>query len=119
MKKILIANFLVLLAATTSFAASSAAIVWADAGKSVVAGKTDASTEAKPIGKLSTGVSLAFKTDTTGYAIITQHKNGVKAFGTSNDSTAIYQETVTKAATTGAPGTANSADFVTGSWTTM
>lgn len=118
MKRLILASLLVVLTASTSFAAASGAIVWADAGKSVVGGNDAAATEAKPIGKLSTGVGLAWQTATTGYAIITQHRSGVKAFATSHDSTAIYTKTVVKEATTAAPATANSNDFATG-WTTM
>lgn len=120
MKRILLASLLVIVAATSSFAAASSDIDFANAGKSVVAGKTadSASTEALPIGKTSTGVALAFVTETAGYAIITQHKLGVKAFGTSADSTAIYSKTVEKAAETAAPDSADSAEFLT-DWTSM
>lgn len=119
MKRILIAGLLVLVAATSSFAVTSSAIVWANAGKSVVGGSDANATAARPIGKLSTGVAMAFSTATTGYALITQHQSGVKAFGTSHDSTAVYQMPVTKAATTAAPNSPDSADFITGSWTSM
>ncbi|MSM38207.1 MAG: hypothetical protein GJT30_01095 [Geobacter sp.] len=119
MKRTLIAISLVLAAASTSFAAATANIVWADAGKNVVGGNDASVTTPKQIGKLSTGVSMAFNTATTGYALITQHKNGVKAFGTSADSTAIYQMPVTKEATTAAPNATTSADFLTGDWTSM
>lgn len=44
------------------------------------------------IGKCSTGVAIAWYLDSTGggYALMTQHKSGTKAYGTSYDSTAIY-----------------------------
>ena len=121
MKRVLIASLFVVLAATSSFAAADAGIDFDNAGKSVIAGKTAATTDLKPIGKTSTGVALAFVTETAGYAIITQHKLGVKAFGTSADSTAIYSQTVEKAAATSEPGSADSADFVASgtAWTSM
>jgi hypothetical protein len=124
MKKIIIASLLVVLGATSSFAAATSAIVFTVSatggpGRSVIAGKTAATTDLKPIGKLSTGVSLAFNTLTTGYALITQHQNGVKAFGTAHDSTAITYETVTKGALTGAPSAAGSAGVSGTGWTIM
>jgi hypothetical protein len=42
------------------------------------------------IGKTSTGVGLGIKTGTVGYAMMTQHKSGNRAFGTSYDSTAVF-----------------------------
>ena len=117
MKKTLIACFLVILAATSSFGAASSAIVWTNAGLTVVGGNDASVTAPKAIGKLSTGVSMAFTTSTTGYSLITQHKNGVKAFGTSHDSTALYSLTVVKLATTAAVA-ADSSAFVA-SWTSM
>ena len=119
MKKIIIASLLVVMAASQSFAASTSAIVWADKAKNIVAGKTSATTDLKPIGKLSTGVSMAYNVSTTGYALITQHENGVKAFGTAHDSTAIYNLTVVKGATTAAPTAAEAAGVTGAGWTAM
>jgi len=96
MKKIIIACLLVVMATSQSFAAATSAVDFANKAKAVVAGKTSATTDNKPIGKLSTGVSAAFNVATTGYALISQHENGVKAFATAHDSTAIYSMTVTK-----------------------
>ncbi len=45
------------------------------------------------IGKCSTGVGIAWQTDANGYAIMTQHKSGTKAYGSSYDSTALYVTT--------------------------
>ncbi|MDY0301985.1 MAG: hypothetical protein RBQ99_10420 [Trichlorobacter sp.] len=49
------------------------------------------------IGRLSSGVALGANTAAGGYAIITVHKNGTKAFGTAHDSTAIYSANINKA----------------------
>lgn len=71
------------------------------------------------IGKTSTGVASGLFTASTGYSVVTQHKSGTKAFGSSYDSTAIYSTPVTTVGTavTG-PTSADSALF-TGTWTTM
>lgn len=95
-----------------------------NAGKTINGAKSGTpGTTAPLIGKLSTGVAISAKTATTGYAVITQHKNGIKAYGSAFDSTSIYQATTTAgtAVNSGnAPSSANSAIFVTGStWTTM
>lgn len=91
MKKILTAVLFVSLAATSSFAASAASSdsVLLDAGKGIFGDKTTATNTTAKIGKLSTGVHFAWNTATAGYAIKTQHKSGVKVFGTAYDSTAI------------------------------
>lgn len=122
MKKIIAASLLgvFVLGATSVFAADvdTVAIVWANKGLKVVTG-TAAVATTRDIGKLSTGVALAYKCATTGYALITQHENGVKAFGTAHDSTAITWKTVAKGATTGAPATADSGSISGATWTIM
>jgi hypothetical protein len=121
MKKIIIAGLLVVFASTSAFAAASGGIsaTFDNAGKSVVGGNDAAVTTPKPIGKLSTGVDLAFITNTTGYAYVTVHKNGVKAFGSAHDSTAITYKTVTKLSAFTAPTTAGSASVSGATWTIM
>ncbi len=116
MKKIILTSLLVVLAATSSFAADTAASTGAISTSS--AGLTIRSGTAT-IGKLSTGDSLAWQTATTGYAIATQHINGVKAFGTSHDSTAITWSAVTKGAAMGVLSTAGSASVSGTGWSVM
>jgi hypothetical protein len=114
MKKILIASLLVVLAATSSFGADadSSASVLDDAGKTVVSGTST-------IGKLSTGVHMAWITSDLGYAIITQHKNGVKAFGTAHDSTAITWKDASKGTIIAVPGAIGAGSVSGDGWTIM
>ncbi len=58
-------------------------------GKSLYGAKSGTADTTSPlIGKTSTGVAVwcFLRTSGTGYAIVTQHMNGTKAFGTSYDS---------------------------------
>jgi hypothetical protein len=76
------------------------------------------------IGKTSTGVAVGVLTAATGYAMVTQHLNGTKEFGTSFDSTSMYQATLITAPGVPLlviPATADSGSFVaTGSaWSAM
>ncbi|GFO66744.1 hypothetical protein GMLC_03230 [Geomonas limicola] len=67
-------------------------------GKSVYGDKTDATatnTAAVLIGKTSTGVSVAAKTGAGGYAVVTQHKSGTRAFATAYDSTSVFYKEAT------------------------
>ena len=43
------------------------------------------------IGKASTGVSVGWMTSVGGYALVTQHQNGTKGYGSSYDSTSLFQ----------------------------
>lgn len=107
MKKILIMSAILVLTASSSFAAATtsnaaSSINFTDGiGLSLHADKTTATKDTALIGKNSTGVSTAWKTTTSGYALMTQHKSGTKAYGSSYDSTAIYQWKAD-----GTPGTA-------------
>jgi hypothetical protein len=116
MKKIILASLIVVIAATSSFGSDTASLgaSAANAGMTLKSGTAT-------IGKLSTGDVLAWITGTTGYAIITQHINGVKAFGTSHDSTAITWQATTKGAYVAATApTASDSGSVTGTgWSVM
>lgn len=72
------------------------------------------------IGKLSKGVKAGVRYDTTvagtGYAVNTKHDSGTTAFGTANDSTAIYKSEIGTTALT-APSAASNTAFAT--WTAM
>lgn len=97
MKKILILTAVLLLAASSCFAAAttsnaSSSINFTDGvGLTLHGDRGTASASTAQIGKCSTGVSIAWKTSAAGYALMTQHKSGTKAYGSSYDSTAIYQ----------------------------
>jgi hypothetical protein len=104
-KMILIAMF-VLFSVNNSLAADQA-IEWANKGLSVVT--TD--TTPKAIGKLSSGVTLGFNVLASGYALITQHQLGKKAYASAHDSTAIVYKDVEVGATTAAPASADGASI--------
>jgi hypothetical protein len=129
MKKLLIFIIALSLGVTSSaFALTTFNIDWANAGFALHGDKTTASATTALIGKTSTGVALGYFGDAvgTGYALVTQHKLGTKIFGTSYDSTSMYSAPITPAnigvAGGGvilAPTAITSADFVTGTWTSM
>lgn len=132
MKKIIIANVAALLLASTAFAGTSISIPtdFSKTGLTLYAGKAsgdagasnDGKAVQKTIGKTSTGVSVGGITATNGYAIVTQHKNGNKEYGSSHDSTAIYMiDAVAGTPKVTAPTQVGSGDFVvSGSgWSTM
>jgi len=66
-------------------------------GKSLYGDKTSgaAATGGTLIGKTSTGVSVAAKTGAGGYAVVTQHKSGTRAFATAYDSTSVFYKEAT------------------------
>lgn len=115
-----------LLIATSAFAGTSITMssdltaTGSKSGLSVYGDKTDATAATSAlIGKTSTGVSVGLLTGAGGYAVITQHKNGTKAFGSSFDSTSIFSSNVTTgAALLAVPTEATSKDF-TGTWSSM
>jgi hypothetical protein len=106
MKKIIVITSILLLTATSSFAAIASGATgdmsFNSTGLALHAAGSGgtATTSTALIGKTSTGVSVGWTTNVNGYALVTQHKSGTKAYGSSYDSTAIYQ-TVTD----GTPGT--------------
>ncbi|MCP3177401.1 hypothetical protein MJO47_09845 [Desulfuromonas sp. KJ2020] len=96
MKKIFVLTAFLLLLAVSSFAAGDETYIddFAVTGATLYGDEADASaTTRTSIGRTSTGVAIAWYCDAggNGYAIATQHKSGTKAYGTSYDSTAIFQ----------------------------
>jgi len=74
------------------------------------------------IGKTSTGVGIGWKTDVNGYAIVTQHKSGTKAYGTSYDSTSLYQYIKDKTPgneVLAVPTATDTSDFTGSDWKAM
>lgn len=128
MKKILILTASLVFAATSCFALASAATgtmtLTTDTGLELHASTTGvaATADTALIGKLSTGVGIGWNTSTGGYALVTQHKSGTKAYGSSYDSTALYQTVAN-----GTPGTpilavptaTDTADFAGTAWKAM
>jgi hypothetical protein len=118
MKKIIILSALALFVASTAFAAGNAAVVFGDAGKTLRGARASVGATSPSISKMSTNVGVGWRTALQGYAINTQHLNGVKAYGTSFDSTAIYVRDVTKGSPVAVPSTTGSDSFGT-DWKTM
>lgn len=132
MKKILIINAVVLLFASAAFAGTSITMstdltaTSSKSGVTLYGAKTSgaaatAGADQKLIGKTSTGVSVGILTSALGYALVTQHKQGIKAYGTSHDSTAIYMADAVKGtAILAVPTQIGTNNFVTGTtWTSM
>jgi hypothetical protein len=122
MKKIAILTALALCVTTTAFAAATidmaSTLTAATTGKSVWAAKVTAASGTGLIGKSSSGVGVGMRTSAAGYAVITQHVSGTKAFGTSYDSTSIYSHIAVKGtAFLATPTAITTADFT--SWTSM
>lgn len=101
MKKILVITAILALVASSCIAADIASGTTGtmslanSTGLQLHGDPTTATNATSLIGKASTGVSVAWSTDVNGYAIMTQHKSGTKAYGSSYDSTAIYQTVAT------------------------
>jgi hypothetical protein len=128
MKKLLIMTAILVLSATSCFAldsdASGTMSLTDDVGLTLYASDADtaASISTASIGKFSTGVGVGWKTDAVGYALVTQHKSGTKGYGSSYDSTAIYQFKGEKAPGVPAlttPASSDTASFVGGTWKPM
>lgn len=98
MKNIFIFTAFLVMVASSCFAGDIASgatgtMVFTATGNELHASTTGvaATKDTALIGKASTGVSIGWKTQTDGYALVTQHKSGTKAFGSSFDSTSIFQ----------------------------
>jgi hypothetical protein len=123
-KKISILTAIALLVSSAAFAANiTMTLAAGNTGKSVYGAKAGTATAASPlIGKTSTGCGIGVLTAAAGYAIVTQHLNGTKAYGTTFDSTAMLSSDVTTKGTPllGIPGGSDVATaFSGGTWTSM
>ncbi len=122
MKKIIAAILISAFSATSAFAVSSAASsasVLAETGWSVFGDGTTATATTAKIGRLSTGVGLAFFTSAASYALITQHKNGVRKFGSASDSTLVNWTTAAKDTVIAVPSAANVSAVSAAGWSAM
>ena len=127
MKQVLVFTAILILAATSSFAATTDVASGATGTMSLTnstglelhaaaTGDTAAKTTAL-IGKCSTGVGVGWATNVNGYTLVTQHKSGSKAYGTSYDSTSMFQ-TISDTSTPGTeildqPTDTSTVDFTT------
>lgn len=127
MKTMLMIIALSMLAASTAFATAGTSQTMDSTltgsnklGKSLYGDKTAATASTALIGKTSTGVGVGILTSSTGYAVVTQHQNGTKAFGTSYDSTSMFSIEATKGtAKLTVPTATSSADFTGAGWSSM
>lgn len=125
MKKILISFLLLACSATSSFAVTSvdksASVLGTtpETGWSVFGDKTTAAATTAKIGRLSSGVGLAFFTSTASYALITQHKSGVRKYGSASDSTLINWSVALKDTVIAIPSAASVTAISGAGWTGM
>ena len=122
MKKIIMLIALITFAAAGSVSAAALASgsVTSTDGLSIYGGldaTVAASATAVLIGKTSKGVKAGVNYTETTYAINAKHNSGSKAFGTAQDSTAIYTTELAVNATLSAPSAADTTSFAT--WTAM
>jgi hypothetical protein len=125
MKKIIALLAFSLLAATQVFAAGNSITMATDltstsakTGLTLYGDKTTATNQTTLIGKTSTGVALGAMSGAGGYALITQHKSGNRAFATSYDSTSVfYKDATVGTAVLAVPTKTDSSDF--SAWTSM
>lgn len=118
MKKIFLATIALTFMSSSVFAAGSLTMAFTTTGKTLYGAKASASASSTVIGKTSTGVGLGLLTNASGYAIVTQHQNGTKAFGTNFDSTSMFSVDATKGTVKlGVPTAITTADFST--WKTL
>lgn len=118
---------MVAFAATASFGAAlgagSGAVPSTESGRTVYPNLLNLATQSTvAIGKLSTGVYLSWKVQTTEYAIKTLHSSGMRMFGTASDSTAINWHLVAlKGEDNAEPTQSNTSAYVTGAgaWSVM
>jgi len=104
------------MAATSSFGAASQAVTFTAVGGMGM--NVAAETSNAVIGRLSSNDALGFKITTADYALITQHIQGTRSYGSASDSTAIFWTLETKATGHAVPSASNAAAFATG-WTVM
>jgi len=125
MKKIIALIAFSLLAAGTSFAATTHLDLVADGsndGHSVygdTAASGASSTAGVLIGKTSTGVGFGGTTGSGGYAIVTQHKSGSRGVGGAFDSTSLVYKDVTPGVAVTSPSTSTFTTAFTTGWSSM
>ena len=122
MKKIIaITALLLFVACGSAFAAAMATGGISNEGDSIYGGPDVASAadadESILIGKMSKGVSAGANYDVLSYAMNTKHTSGTQAFGTADDSTAIYRTNIGTGVLAAAPTSNSNTAFAT--WTEM
>ena len=111
-----------LLSTGMAFAGAAAGVL--TAGQIIKADNGKTSTdpeyyELASFAKLSTGVSLGFKTGVGTYAIITKHTNGDKQFGAAANDGKNYVLDALVGASASAPTASDSSFFVDNAWSTL
>jgi len=119
MKKLIAFTSILLLSATSAFAAGSATGATTAGTQEGYTLQAD-SPATTNICKTSKGVRIGWNTSSTGYALQTYHMNGTKVFGTAYDSTAIWTQDVGTGHTLTNPSSSVSSEaFPAASWTSM
>jgi len=118
-KIIVITALLLFVICGSSFAAVLATGGLTNEGDQIYGGSDAAAalTDNSLIGKLSKGVIAGVDFDNLGYAMNTKHTQGTQAFGTADDSTAIYRTTLGTGVLANSPGTNDNTAFA--AWTEM
>lgn len=114
-----ITTLLLFVVCSTSFAAALASGGLTNEGDQLYGGPdaTAAAGSDNLIGKFSKGVIAGVNFDNLNYAVNTKHTSGTQAFGTADDSTAIYRTTLGTGALTTAPTANDNTAFA--AWTEM
>lgn len=122
MKKAIFIAVCLAFVSSSAFAAANIAMDLSDktkTGMTVYGDATAATATTALIGKTSTGVGVSMHTNSSGYALITQHMNGTKAFGSNYDSTSIASQDVTTVGTVQQQTSAWSDTFTSAGWTAL
>ncbi len=127
MKKILVLTAALVFSASSCFAIASGAtgtmlLDGTDEGMALHGDPTAATATTALIGKMSTGVGVGWITETGGYTLVTQHKSGTKAYGTSYDSTSMFQTVSDSTPGTpilAVPTATDTSDFTGTDWKSM
>jgi hypothetical protein len=111
MKKIIVLASLMMLLATSAFAAGTTV-------KILNGGAINSTADNKPLGKLSTNVSLVVINSSTAFSTATKHLSGNREFGTSSTDTRIYYKEVATGveAVVGDVTNSDSSDFQAAGW---
>lgn len=128
MKKIIIMTICLAFVSSLSFAGNSISMgspltsgATGNTGKTLYGDVTGSTADGNSplIGKTSTGVGVGVLSNDNGYALVTQHTKGSKAFGTAYDSTSLYSKNVATEGTPllAVPTATTTSDF--SSWTSL
>ena len=122
MKKAIFLAVCLAFVSSSAFAATTLtmSLVKANTGLTLYGDADTATADTALIGKTSTGVGLSMAVNAVGYALITQHMQGTKAFASNYDSTSIKSMEVDTVGTVQEDVTDYTEDFAPGDgWTAL